>query len=244
MANFWTIVNKVIRESDVLLEVVDARMVDESRNEEIEQKVKQAGKTLIYVLNKCDLVEKNKLNRFKQQLKPCVFVSATERLGTGFLRREIMKHAPNDKFKVGVLGYPNTGKSSIINALKGRAAAPTAPISGHTKGVQIIRISKKMYLLDTPGVFPYKEKDEAKHARIAAKTFTNLKDPEGSAMELIKEFPFPIENYYGVNHTPDPEEILEAIAVKLKRLRKGGVPDLNAAARIILQDWQKGKIKK
>ncbi|MFH1064566.1 MAG: GTPase [Candidatus Woesearchaeota archaeon] len=243
MANFWNIVKQVISDSDVLLEIIDARMVDESRNPEIEQKVRHTGKTLIYVINKCDLVEKNTLDKFKKSLRPCVFLSATERLGTSFLRKEIMKHAPNGMFKVGVLGYPNTGKSSIINALKGKKSAPTASISGYTKSLQLIRVSKRMYLLDTPGVFPYNEKDEAKHTKIAAKTFGNLKDPEGSAMGLLKEFPFTIENYYGVSHTPDPEEVLEFIAIKLKKLRKGGLPDLNSAARIIIQDWQKGKIK-
>ena len=65
MASFWNIVNKVIRESDILLEVLDARMVKETRNKEIEDKVKKSGKILIYVINKCDLVEKPTLERYK-----------------------------------------------------------------------------------------------------------------------------------------------------------------------------------
>jgi ribosome biogenesis GTPase A len=244
MASFWKIVNDVIKEADILLEVIDARLINESRNKEIEDKVKRANKVLIYTINKCDLVEKSKLDKIKKELRPCVFVSAKEHLGTGFLRREILKHAPRDKFKVGVLGYPNTGKSSIINALKGRASASTAPISGHTKGIQLIKVSKKMYLIDTPGVFPYKEKDEAKHAMFAARTFSDLKDPESTTMDLIEEFPRQIEGYYDVKHKEDPEEVLEQIAFKLKKLKKGAQPDLNAAARIVLRDWQEGKIRK
>jgi ribosome biogenesis GTPase A len=244
MANYWRIVNNVIKEADILLEVIDARLVEESRNKEIEDKVNAAKKTLIYVINKCDLVEKSKLEKYKRELRPCVFMSATEHLGTGFLRRAIMRYAPKDKFKVGVLGYPNTGKSSIINALKGKSSASTAPISGHTRGVQLIKVSKNMYLVDTPGVFPYKEKDEKKHAMIAAKTFTNLKDPEASAMELIETFPKQIEKHYQVKHREDPEEVLEQIALKLNRLRKKGLPDTDAAARIVIKDWQEGRIKK
>ncbi|MBW2971629.1 50S ribosome-binding GTPase [Candidatus Woesearchaeota archaeon] len=244
MANYWRIVNDVIKEADILLEVIDARLIDESRNMEIEDKVAKAGKALVFVINKCDLVEKSKLEKVKRSLRPCVFMSATKRLGTSFLRTEIMKRAPKDRFKVGVLGYPNTGKSSVINALKGKAAASTAPISGHTKGIQLIRVSKRMYLVDTPGVFPYMEKDEAKHAMIAARTFANIKDPEAAVLELIETFPKQVEGYYRVKHDDDPEEVLGRVAAKLKKLRKGGVPDLNAAARIVLQDWQKGKIRK
>jgi ribosome biogenesis GTPase A len=242
MANFWQVVNRIIKEADILLEVLDARMVQESRNKEIEDKVKKAGKVLIYVINKCDLVEKSRLERFKRELRPCIFMSAKKKLGTSFLRSEIMKKAPKDEFKVGVLGYPNTGKSSVINALKGKGSAPTAPISGYTKGAQLIRVSKRMYLIDSPGVFPYKEKDEAKHAMMAARTFADLKDPEGSALGLIERFPFFIERYYDVAHHTDPQETLDEIALKLNKLKKGGVPDTNAAARIVLRDWQEGKI--
>ncbi len=242
MGNFWRIVNNVIKEADILLEVLDARAIDESRNSEIENKVSKAGKKLIYVINKCDLVEKSFLEKSKRKLKPCVFMSATKHLGTTFLRKEIMKNAPKGKFKVGVLGYPNTGKSSLANALKGSAAASTAPISGHTTGIQLIRVSQRMYLVDTPGVFPYKEKDELKHAIISAKTFTNLKDPEGAVLNIIESFPDKIETYYDVKHSDDPEEVLEQIALKLQKLKKGGVPDLNTTSRIILRTWQEGKI--
>lgn len=239
--NFWKLVNDIIRDSDILLEVIDARMIDESRNKEIEDKVKTAGKTLIYVVNKCDLVDKSSLDKIKRHLRPCAFMSARERLGISYLRDEIMKKAPKGRFRVGVLGYPNTGKSSVINALKGKSSAPTAPISGYTKSIQLIRVTNRMYLLDSPGVFPYHEKDEAKHVMIAAKTFTNLKDPENSVLGLIEAVPA-IEQYYRAKHHKDPQETLEEIAVNIRKLKKGGVPDTNTASRIILRDWQEGKI--
>ena len=101
-----------------------------------------------------------------------------------------------------------------------------------------------MFLLDTPGVFPYKEKDEGKHAMLTAKTFSNLKNPEDACMELISAVSGKVEQYYGVEHNDDPEIVLENIALKLKKLKKGGLPDPNAAARIILRNWQEGKIKR
>ncbi len=243
--NFWKTVNDVIRESDILLEVLDARFVEETRNQEIEYKVKKAEKVLIYVINKCDLVEKTEMDKWKQRLRPSVFISAKDHLGTTYLRKEIMKNAPSGQFKVGILGYPNTGKSSVINALKGKGSAKTSSISGYTKGVQLVRVSSRMMMVDSPGVFPFREKDEAKHAMIAAKTFQDVKDPEEAVQRLLCEKGKLIAKFYDVEYEEgvDELELLEAIAVKLNRKKKGGLPDTYVAARIILQDWQKGKIK-
>src|SRR3989344_5942425 len=57
MANFWRVVNEVIGRSDILIEVLDARFIEETRNEEVESKVEREGKALIIVANKADLVE-------------------------------------------------------------------------------------------------------------------------------------------------------------------------------------------
>jgi len=243
MSNFWKLVNKVIMGSDLLLEILDARMVDDSRNKEIETKVKESGKPLIFVINKCDLVDKARLEELKKSLKPSVFVSATEHLGTKMLRQEIMKHAPPGRFKVGVLGYPNTGKSSIINALKGQAAAPTSPVSGFTKSIRLFRINSRMYLVDSPGVFPYKEADEAKHAMISARSVANIKNPELAALDIIERYPKEIEKYYGIKHDEDSEVTLENIALKIKTLGKGGKPDTHNAALMLIRDVQKNNIK-
>src|SRR3972149_5914277 len=146
MANkFWIMVNKVIAEADVLLLVLDARMVEETRNDEIESKVKEAGKPLIYVLNKCDLVDKHVMEQYKRKLPNSVFISAKDHLGTTMLRMKIMVAASRmglSRVNVGVLGYPNVGKSSVINALKGKGSAKTSSMSGQTRHIKKIRSSK------------------------------------------------------------------------------------------------------
>lgn len=248
MKNFWDIVNKVIQKADVLLLLLDARLVEETRNKEIEDKVKALKKPLIYVITKCDLVDKNTLLKFKKELIPCVFVSAKEFLGTTMLRERIMieaKRAYKDKnvFTVGVLGYPNVGKSSLINAIKGRHSAPTSSMSGFTKGVHMIKADNKLFFLDTPGVIPYKEKDTVKHALIGTIDYNKSKEPDLAAMQLMEKYPGKIESFFGIEVLEDKEEELEAIAKKRNMLKKGGVPDIMRVAQLILREWQKGAIK-
>lgn len=242
-------VNKVIKDADILLLVLDARMVEETRNDEIETKVKEAGKPLIYVLNKCDLVDKQIVEQCKRRLPDSVFISAKDYLGTAKLREKIMITAHQqgiEKVKVGVLGYPNVGKSSVINSLKGKGSAQTSSMSGHTRHIQKIG-TRKIILLDTPGVIPYsdtaKQGDQSeKHAMIGSVDHTKSKNPDLVAMQLIKKFPGVIEGHYGVSRHEESDETIEAIAIRHHLKLKGNLPDTLRAARLILKDWQTGKI--
>ncbi|MBU2589459.1 MAG: 50S ribosome-binding GTPase [Nanoarchaeota archaeon] len=244
MRSFWKIVNEVIKESDIILEILDSRFIEQTRNKEIEDKVRAENKQLIYVINKCDLVDKELLERKKKILKPSVFVSAMRHQGTSILLRTILQFVDKKKERViiGVVGYPNTGKSSVINALKGRASASVSPIGGHTKGRQLVKITKQVYLMDTPGVYPYMEKDQTKHALISSVDFNKVKDPIGIVYKLYDAFREILEEHFKIK-TEDAEDFLEKVASKLNLLKKGNQPDIDRAARAVLKDWQHGKLK-
>lgn len=241
-SNFWKIVDSVITDSDVILMVIDARLPQQTRNVELERKVNNSGKTLITVINKADLVDKKVLEPYKQKLHPCVFVSAHKFYGMTLLRQMILRFAPSRPVTVGVVGYPNTGKSSVINALKGKGSAPTAPVSGFTKGRQHIRVDNNIRIIDTPGVLADADNKLSEKLTITSSS-TQTKDPEGAVFELLRVHREPVLYYYSIEDTgQDEEDLLEAIAIRLNRKVSGGKPDTLTTSKIILKTWQQGKI--
>lgn len=247
MPNFWKIINSVINEADVLLIVLDARYIEKTRNKEVELKIKKAQKPLVYAITKCDLVEKALLEKIK--LRPSTYVSAIEFYGTTKLRERILieakrAHGKQKSYTIGVLGYPNVGKSSLINAMKGKKSAKASNNSGQTRALQKIRADNSLVFLDTPGVIPYKEDDQQKHALIGAIDFNKTKDPDLIVYNIMQEYPRYIESFYQIKEIEDKEETLEQIAIKKHMLKAKNQPDIEKMSRIILKHWQKGDIQK
>ncbi len=233
----------VLKEADIIIEVLDARMIEESRNAEIEQKIAKLGKKLLYVITKCDLVNIEELKETQKKLKPSIFISSTQKLGTTLLKKKILEISHGEKVTVGIVGYPNVGKSSLINALSGRNAARTSSESGFTKGMQHVRVDNKILLIDTPGVFTTENESEYKYVKLGSIDYAKVKDPETAALQLIQEKTDEIKKIYKVDGN-DEEEILTQLSIVFNKIGKGNKPDLDATSRLLLREWQTGKMKK
>lgn len=250
---FPKLAREVIRTSDIVLEIVDARFIDKTRNTKLEDEVKNQSKQLIVVLNKADLVEVNevKKNYDLKSLEPYVFFSTKNRIGRTRLRHLIHMEARSSSFekaRVGIIGYPNTGKSSVINALAGGGRAGTSPQAGFTKGIQKIKFSKNILLLDTPGVIGTEDgtsTDTAvtkRHAEISVKRYDSVKYPDMVVHQIMTEHPGLLEGFYGIDADGDVEMLIEELGKKWHLVKKGGEIHVDRTARQILKAWQDGKM--
>ena len=245
-----TLIKKIIEDSDIVLEILDARFPEETRNHEIEQEIKKLKKIIIYVLNKSDLT--TKIKKFNY-LSPNIVVSCKERKGIRILRNLIKqfskKISKKEKVIVGIIGYPNTGKSSLINILIGKASAGTGAQAGFTRGIQKLKLDENTVLLDSPGVIPEKEysgveKEKiARHTMVGGRSYSQVKEPEIVIANLMKEYPKVLEKFYKIKANGDSEVLIEKLGNKKGFMKKGGKVNEDQTARDILKDWQDGKIK-
>jgi len=244
-----SIAKQVLKDANVVLEVVDARIPLETRNSVIEQLARERNKELIIVLNKIDLVPDNFLKKAKEHIEKeykTVLFSAIKKKGIEQLMNILRGIAQEKKLiKVGVLGYPNVGKSSLINALKKRKIATTSPKPGMTRGKQLIKLDERIFLIDTPGIITLELPEDLalKGSWIPDK----LEDPVEVALKfiekLIEKSPKSLEDLYKVKVSPDPVETLENIGNKLNFKAKGGDIDYDRTAKKILWDWLRGNLK-
>lgn len=239
MAPLKRIINSVVRYSDILLVILDARRVRSSISRFLESMIKTKRKRFIYVINKCDLLSSEELAKIR--LPNSVKISATKRTGIPDLMKKMEWMARGRDVVVGVVGIPNTGKSTVINALKGRKSAPTSAVSGFTKGIQKLRISSNIMVIDTPGVMPYSRKEDDL-ILIGAVNPESIEDPEMAAAKLIDKLNGRIERYFGVSRQDDSLITLEKIALKKKLMKKGGEADTKRMAIDIIRMCQRGKI--
>lgn len=246
---FWNIVQHVIREADLIVFVLDARMPALSHNARLEALIRAENKPLFSVFTKSDLLSSEAAVSLQQQHPQAFFVSGTRNLGLKRLKTRLLiegKRLGKEKPKVGVVGYPNVGKSALINALAHRARARVSPKAGTTRGVQFVRAGS-LKILDTPGVIPYEDREE-KLALIAAKNPEKLKDAEKVALEVIKlfleKYRGALEQHYGITlESDEPFEIIEQIGRRRGFLKKGGAVDETKTALTIVRDWQRGKLR-
>jgi len=166
------------------------------------------------------------------------------------------------------MGYPNVGKSSVINTLKSGKVCRVAPIPGETKVRllyfttgrkflppavskvwQYITLTRKIYLIDCPGIVPASAQDtQTSKVLKGVVRVEALQTPSEHVPALISRVkPIYLARTYKLAVSDsgeqfDPDEVLDKLARMKGRLLKGGEPDLDGVAKILLSDWVRGKI--
>lgn len=153
-------------------------------------------------------------------------------------------HKDKKNISVGFIGYPNVGKSSIINSLKEKKVCKAAPIPGETKVWQYVHLTKRIYLIDCPGVvYNYEGKDDTKVVLKGVVRAEKLLDPELYIPAVLEQAQKDsISKIYKVNNWTDSTDFLTKVANQKGKLLKGAEPDLKSTAKIVLFDWQRGEI--
>lgn len=152
-------------------------------------------------------------------------------------------HIDKKQISVGFIGYPNVGKSSIINTLRSKKVCKVAPIAGETKVWQYITLMRRIYLIDCPGVvYPSAETDTEKVLKgvVRVELVSNPEDYIAPLLERVKK-EYMIKTYK-IEDWKDHVDFLEKMAQRSGRLLKGGEPDISSVAKMVLNDWQRGKL--
>lgn len=277
---FYTELRKVVALADIIIEVLDARDPGNCRSMELEKDVLAAGKKLVLLLNKIDLVPKHAVEAWKKHLqrsfptvtfkaarsgahRPTHAMTSAENAPEGLLRSthgvvgadELMQLLKNygrmgksqvkAHLSVGIVGYPNTGKSSVINSMKRSRSVGVGGRAGVTTALQEVPLDSKVTLIDSPGVvFEGSSEDPAVVLRNVIRV-EGISDPVGVVEALIMKTPRDaLLEFYGADHDfSTPGEFLIHVAQKRGKLRRGSGLDIPSAARSVIQDWTAGRFR-
>ncbi|KAF6175801.1 hypothetical protein GIB67_003289 [Kingdonia uniflora] len=297
----WGELYKVIDSSDVVVQVLDARDPQGTRCFHLEKHLKEhcKHKHMVLLLNKCDLVPpsatKGWLRVLSQEYPTLAFhASLKKSFGKGsllsVLRQFSRLKSDMQAISVGFIGYPNVGKSSVINTLRtknvtfisvalgisitvllskliysnlsgyelfhwsylqGSKSLPVnrysvckvAPIPGETKVWQYITLSKKIFLIDCPGVVYQNSDTETDIVLKGVVRVTNLPDADEHIGEVLKRVKKKhLKKAYNIDEWTDDTDFLVQLCKMSGKLLKGGEADLKTAAKMVLHDWQRGRI--
>ena len=249
---------------DLVIEIVDARIPLSSRNPDIDSLA--VNKSRMILLNKCDLASDKVNDEWVRYFTDRGFIvlKINAKNGTGIrnvnpmileackekIERDRRRGIKNRPVRCMVVGIPNVGKSTFINAIVGKACTKTGNKPGVTKGKQWIALSKQIELLDTPGILWPKFDDEKIGMNLAFIGSINdeILHMDELACSLIKilqsDYPGTLASRYGIEETAEeaPHDILAKAAVARSCIRKGGEPDTDKAADMIIDDYRAGRL--
>lgn len=252
----WGELHKVVDSSDVVIQVLDSRDPMGTRCRYLEHFMKRRcpHKHMILLLNKADLIptwaSARWLRVLGKEYPTLIFHSSiTNPFGKGslinLLRQFKALHRDKKSISCGLVGYPNVGKSSVINTLRGKKVSKVAPVPGETKVWQYVTLFRSIFLIDCPGVVHDSTRNSETESIL--KGVVRVESLRGVAAEYIPALLQRVEKKYivrtyGVSDWERPDDFLEKLAKKCGKLLKRGEPDVNTVGRMLLNDFQRGKL--
>ena len=239
---------------------VDARAPLSTLSPDLKEQL--SGKACIILLNKSDLADPEQTKKwteyYKRQFghamsfsatkdKPGKLVSAIREAAAPVVKRYAEKGA-RKTVRVLIAGIPNVGKSAIINRLVGQKSAKEGDKPGVTRGLQWVRLSDTLELLDSPGLLWPKIEPPDAAERIAAlgSLRSEVLDEVALAGKLVallrQAAPGALKARYGVEEDLDERRVLEDICRKRGFLLKQGEIDDQRGARALLDEYRGGKL--
>src|SRR5690554_1308329 len=248
---------KVLPQMDLIIEVIDARLPFSSSNPMLA--AIRGDKPCIKILNKADLADpvvttiwQQYLER-EQGIKTLVLNATDNRCAKELivLCQQLVPHKATSvkKIQALIMGIPNVGKSTLINALAGRQIAKTGNEPAVTKIQQRIIVSDVVVLHDTPGVlWPNLENHHSgyrlaiTHA-IKETAFENTDIALYAVNYLMQRYPEALLQRFQLDAIADNElTMLEKIAQKRGCLKAGGTADIERVSKILLTELRNGQL--
>ncbi len=258
MAKAMRVMEENLRLCDAVVFVLDARAPASTYNPKLAALA--GGKPVLYLLNKGDLADGGAdalLTLVKESGKAAIKISATGKSAARIMQsamEELVKEKAQRLAEKGskkplrflIAGVPNTGKSTLINALSGGRKAQVGDKAGVTKAKQWVKCGG-VELMDTPGTMPPSFADQSLARRLAYIGSVNddILEIDEIALALLEElyqkYPKGLEERYGIAGGT-PLEMLGQVCQKRGFLLKGNDFDYERGERAIIDDFRKGKL--